>query len=150
MVKTQTSIVTSTAEAELVALVKGVCEAKGVAAVWKDMTGKEMGAIGVYTDASAAIGMTQRLGVGKVRHIDVGMLWVQQSQRSGEIDVKKVGTKSNPADVFTKHVPGEVVWRHLTTLGFESRQGRAEAAVKLVEVPQESVMEIPQDPPQVR
>ena len=45
--KTQTSIVTSTAEAELVALVKGVCEAKGVAAVWKDMTGREMGAIGV-------------------------------------------------------------------------------------------------------
>ena len=108
-----------------------------------------MGAIGVYTDASAAIGMTQRLGVGKVRHIDVGMLWVQQSQRTGEIDVKKVDTRSNPADVFTKHVPGEVVWRHLTTLGFESRQGRAEAAVKLVEVPQESVMEIPQDLPQV-
>ena len=57
--KTQHNIVLSTAEAELVALVKGVCEAKGVAAIMRDMTGRESGAIGVYTDASAAIGMTQ-------------------------------------------------------------------------------------------
>ena len=99
----------------------------------KDMTGKDMGAIGGYTDASATIGIAQRLGVGKVRHIDVGMLWVQQNQRNGEIDVRKVGTRSNPADVFTKHVPGEVVWRHLSAIGFESREGRAEVAVELVE-----------------
>ena len=117
--KTQANIVLSTAEAELVALVKGVCEAKGVAAVMKDMTDKDAGAIGVYTDASAAKGMAQRLGVGKVRHIDVGMLWVQQNQRAGEIDIQKVGTKSNPADVFTKHVPGEVVWRQGRAKGFE-------------------------------
>ena len=130
--KTQHNIVLSTAEAELVALVKGVCEAKGVAAVIRDMTGSATGAIGVYTDASAAIGMAQRLGVGKVRHIDVGMLWVQQSQRKGEINVEKVGTKSNPADVFTKHVPGEVMWKHLESIGFENREGRAEVAVDLV------------------
>ena len=111
---------------------KGVCEAKGVAAIMKDMTGEGQGAIGVYTDASAAIGMAQRLGVGKVRHIDVGILWVQQNLREGDIEVEKVSTKSNPADVFTKHVPGEVVWRHLTRIGFESREGRAEAAVELV------------------
>merc|ERR1712051_224395 len=98
------------------------------------MVGKDPGAIGVFTDASAAIGIVQRTGVGKVRHIDVGMLWVQQNQKTGEIEVEKVGTKQNPADIFTKHVPGEVVWRHLTAMGFEDRQGRAEAAVKLVRV----------------
>ena len=130
--KTQHNIVLSTAEAELVALVKGVCEAKGVASVVKDLTGKDTGAIGVYTDASAAIGMAQRLGVGKVSHIDVGMLWIQQNQRAGEIDVKKVGTKVNPADVFTKHVPGEVMWKHLSGIGLENREGRSEVAVELV------------------
>ena len=93
--KTQHNIVFSTAEAELVAMVKGICEAKGVAAVMKDMIGEDSGAIGVYTDASAAIGMAQRLGVGKEWHIDVSILWVQQNQREGEIDVKKVGTKTN-------------------------------------------------------
>ena len=104
------------------AIVKGACEAKGVASVIKDMTDEDAGKVGIYTDASAAIGIAQRLGVGKVRHIDVGMLWVQQNQRAGEIDVKKIGTKVNPADVFTKHVPGEVMWKHLKSIGFESRE----------------------------
>ena len=45
--KTQCAIVTSTAEAELVALVKGTSEAKGVANIMKDMVGKEAGKIGV-------------------------------------------------------------------------------------------------------
>ena len=72
--KTQSGIVLSTAEAELVALVKGVSEAKGVAAIWKDMTGRDMGAIGVYTDASAAIALPEglspsRLHTGALTHV---------------------------------------------------------------------------------
>ena len=57
---------------------------------------------------------------------------LSENLREGEIEVDKVNTKSNPADVFTKHVPGEVVWSHLTAMGFESREGRAEAAAELV------------------
>ena len=116
----------------MVALVKGTNEAKGVANVVEDLTGKEVGRIGVYTDASAAIGMVQRKGAGKVRHIDVGMLWIQQHCRSGKVDVKKVAGKSNPADIFTKAVPAEVMWGHMGAIGFESREGRSEAAVELV------------------
>ena len=130
--RTQASIVLSTAEAELVALVKGACEAKGVASVIKDITGRESGKVGIYTDASAAIGMVQRQGTGKVRHIDVGMLWIQQNQKDGEIQVEKVDGKVNPADMFTKHVPAEVMWKHMLSIGFESREGRVEAAVELV------------------
>merc|ERR1712020_220373 len=55
--KTQTNITTSTAEAELVALVKGTCEAKGVANVVQDLTGEDIRKVGVYTDARAAIGI---------------------------------------------------------------------------------------------
>ena len=130
--KTQANIVLSTAEAELVAIVKGACEAKGVTSVIKDMTGKEAGKVGIYTDASAAIGIVQRQGVGKLRHIDVGMLWIQQNQKSGEVSVDKVDGRYNPADMFTKHVPAEVMWRHMKAIGFEDREGRAAAAVDLV------------------
>ena len=97
----------------------------------RDLTGEDIGKIGVYTEASAAIGIAQRRGSGKVRHIDVGMLWIQQNQRAGEVDIQKVETKRNPADVFTKHVPAEVVWRHLGSMGFEDRQGKAELAVEV-------------------
>ena len=130
--KTQHSIVTSTAEAELVALVKGTSEGKGVASIIRDMSGREAGKIEVYTDASAAIGITQRQGVGKTRHIDVGMLWIQQSVKKGEVNIGKVEGTLNPADIFTKAVPAEVMWRHMEAIGFENREGRAEAAVEVV------------------
>ena len=130
--KTQASVVLSTAEAELAALVKGACEAKGIASIIKDMTNKESGKIGIYTDASAAIGMVQRQGAGKVRHIDVGMLWIQQHQKQEEVQVEKGDGRYNPADMFTKQVPGEIMWRHMTKMGFENREGRAEIAVDLV------------------
>ena len=61
------------------------------------------------------------------------MLWVQQKQRQGEIIIGKVGTKYNPADIMTKVVPIEVMWRHIVHLGFETRNGRAESAVALVD-----------------
>ena len=130
--KTQASITLSTAEAELVALVKGTCEAKGVASIMKDLVEEEVTCIGVYTDASAAIGMVQRQGMGRVRHIDVGLLWVQQHQKANTIDVRKVPGQTNPADVFTKAVPAEVMWRHVRALGFKEREGRAEEAVILL------------------
>ena len=130
--KTQSSITLSTAEAELTALVKGACEAKGIAHVMNDMTGKDGGKIGVYTDASAAMWMVQRQGTGKTRHIDVGMLWIQQNVKQGEVKVDKVASKMNPADIFTKAVPAEVMWKHMEYMGFKSREGRADSAVELV------------------
>ena len=36
----------------------------------------------LFTDAEAAIGMTQREGVGRTRHIDTGLLWIQQKERN--------------------------------------------------------------------
>ena len=77
--KTQQSIALSSGEAELVAMVRGSCEAIGVGALLRDL-GFETGRIGVYTDASAAIGMAQREGVGRTRHLDTGALWIQQKQ----------------------------------------------------------------------
>ena len=44
----------------------------------------------------------------------------------------KVAGKSNPADIFTKAVPAEVMWGHMKSMGFESREGRADASVKMV------------------
>ena len=130
--KTQHNITLSSAEAELVALVKGGCEGKGLVALMKDLGLDTPDDFDIYTDANAAIGIVQREGVGRTRHIDVNMLWVQQRQKEGEMSINKVDTKYNPADIMTKAVPIEVMWRHVTNLGFESRDGRADTAVALV------------------
>ena len=131
--KTQQNITLSSAESELVALVKGGCEGKGLVALVKDLGMNVRDEFDLYTDATAAIGMVQREGVGRTRHIDVNMLWVQQKQRDGEMSVAKVDTKYNPADIMTKAVPTEILWRHVASIGFEHRSGRAECAVELVD-----------------
>ena len=48
------------------------------------------------------------------------------------MNINKVEGVLNPADIFTKAVPAEVMWKHIEAMGFESREGRAESAVELV------------------
>ena len=38
----------------------------------------------IYADSSAALGIVQRKGCGKLRHIRVGMLWSQDEKASGD------------------------------------------------------------------
>ena len=78
--KTQQGITLSTAEAELVAIVKGCTEAIGMGELIRDLGGvNQAKSFEVLTDASAAMGDHEaRKGVGKTRHIDAGMLWTQQ------------------------------------------------------------------------
>ena len=57
----------------------------------------------VWTDSSAAIGIANRQGLGKLRHLDTHTLWLQQAVRSKRLQLKKVAGTNNPADLFTKH-----------------------------------------------
>ncbi len=41
--------------------------------------------VSVWTDAATALGMINRLGAGKLRHIQVGWLWIQEKARDKHI-----------------------------------------------------------------
>ena len=58
----------------------------------------------ILTDASAAKGIASRRGLGKIRHIEVNQLWLQDKVSSGDIEVIKVNGKTNIADPLTKYV----------------------------------------------
>ncbi len=73
---TQKSITLSSAEAELVAAVKTCTEVLGVTQMAQDW-GMEMEGR-IYVDSSAAIGIVHRRGNGKMRHVKVGTLWIQE------------------------------------------------------------------------
>ena len=66
--KTQSVIAVSSAESELYALVKTVAELLGIKSALADWGFNTAGCI--KSDASAALGIIQRQGLGKVRHID--------------------------------------------------------------------------------
>ena len=62
--------------------------AMGVQSVLRDL-GYEV-KIRIRTDASAAKGIASRRGLGKVRHIEVSQLWLQEKVTTGAIEVMKV------------------------------------------------------------
>ena len=76
--KTQGTIAQSSAESELIATVKGETEALSLISLAADM-GIELTAR-LHIDANAALGIVERRGVGRVRHLDVGTLWLQEQQ----------------------------------------------------------------------
>ena len=72
---TQAVIALSSGEAEYYSMVKGASVGLGIHAMMR-----EIGVIvhlGLRCDASAAIGIVLRRGLGRVRHIDVSQLWLQ-------------------------------------------------------------------------
>ena len=108
---TQANVSLSSGEAEYYGLVKGSSVAIGIKSMHAEM-GIHV-RIRVSTDASAAKGIASRRGLGKVRHIEVHQLWVQDKVASGEIEVRKVDGKANLADMLTKHVGSEDIRVHM-------------------------------------
>ena len=122
-------IALSSAEAELYAMVAASAESLANVAYSRDLGITKTAEI--YTDSSAALGISQRSGLGKVRHLRTQGLWVQEARQTGRLAYRKVLGSMNPADVLTKHVPAEVLHKHIGALGVEARGGRANTAPEL-------------------
>ena len=88
----------------------------------------------VCTDASAAIGIVHRVGLGRTRHIDVQFLWIQGEVQNKTVKIVKVGTADNPADVLTKNLNAETMTKHMRTMQCRADAGRAAKALQLNEM----------------
>ncbi len=123
---TQRKITLSSGEAELGAVVRGFSEVLGLQSVARDL-GVEV-TPEVHADSSAAIGICNRSGIGKVRHLAVAQLWVQDLVRSKACRLFKVLGTENPADLMTKPLARAEIDGHLGRLGLRRATGRAETA----------------------
>ena len=85
----------------------------------------------VMTDASAAIGIVQRKGLGKFRHVDVQWLWLRERMQNVTFKAAKVNGKEHAADLLTKHLSSEDMRKHLVKLGFELRSDRSDKSLKI-------------------
>ena len=123
---TQATVALSSAEAELYALTKGASQGLGMMTLLADF-GLTV-SVTVHTDASAAIGIVRRAGIGKLRHLNVRYLWVQDQVKSERLGLKKVAGADNPADIATKHLNADIMRKHLESLGVRVGGGRARSA----------------------
>ena len=127
---TQSSVTLSSGEAEFHGLVKGAAVSLGQQALFEDL-GVTV-PVRLWTDSSAAIGITSRQGLGKLRHVDTKTLWLQQAARTKRVEVRKVAGLANPADLFTKHsLSKERILELVRLLGCKYEDGRPESAPAL-------------------
>ena len=90
--------------------------------------------IKIHSDSSAAIGITRRRGLGKIRHLAVSDLWVQERLRAGDFDLVKVLGTENPADVLTKYTEKPTLFKMISKMGLGFEAGRATSAPNIAAV----------------
>ena len=125
----RTIIALSSAEAELYALLKGAAQSLGLRSMAHDFG--DGPTVGLYSDASAAIAISQRTGLGKLRHIQTQFLWLQERVSHKELSLAKDHGTANPADMLTKPLAQADLQRHLEFANLRVTGGRADASLQV-------------------
>ena len=121
----QNVIALSSGEAEYYAALKGASSALGFQSMLRDLG--MHASITLFTDSSAARGIIHRAGLGKLRHLETGYLWLQSAVKAKKLQVRKVLGTENPADLLTKHLASADMWKHLEKLRMGPEDGRSSA-----------------------
>ena len=122
---TQSTVTLSSAESELSGICKGTSVSLGLISISKDLA--LTFDLVVETDASAAIGISRRRGLGKIRHLGVADRWIQDRVRSGDLVLRKVAGSENASDILTKFVDRPLLHKPLEN---ESVQRRRESSTR--------------------
>lgn len=81
--------------------------------------------IRLYTDSAAALGIMGRPGLGKLRHLEVGYLWLQDLVAFKKIDVAKVKGIEKFAGLGTKYHRSEDIDQYVRYSRYYSEDGRS-------------------------
>ena len=117
--RTQKARALSSGEAEYYAMVTRGAEGLGMQALAEDL-GWEV-KVRVWTDSSAAKAVANRRGLGKLRHVELKWLWMQDMVKEGRIQLKTVRGDENIADHLTKPKNRVEVEAMLLKVGAEFR-----------------------------
>ena len=126
-VRTQAHVTLSSAEAELIALVKCSAELFGIRSMLKDFEVDSSG--GAYAESSAALAIAKRKGAGKLWHVSINCLWIQERVEEKQLELRKVLGTNNPADLMTKHLARQPMDGCMAQLNQHRVEGRAQAGL---------------------
>ena len=127
--KTQVNIALSCGEAEFYSMMAASSEALGLKAMTQDYE-HDLDPW-LYVDASAAIGVAQRMGLGKICHLETQSLWLQEAVRKRKIGVIKVKGTENPVELMTKFTDFATTDKLCSVVGLVIKTGRAASAPKI-------------------
>lgn len=98
--RTQHAVTLSSCEAELIAANTGATESMMVKSVLQELG--EEASVRVLVDNKGCVDFVHRTGLGRMRHIRLRQLWLQEAVRNHELTVERTTGEENVADVFTK------------------------------------------------
>ena len=127
--KSQTTVAMSTSESEFYSILGGAACALGLQSLLLDLGFTVR--VELRSDASAAISLSNRRGLGKARHICVGFLWIQEVVSSGRLVLKKINGLKNRSDLLTKHLSAPRMKELLSACGCVVLSGRHPLALSL-------------------
>ena len=90
-------------------------ESKGIVSLSRDLR-YELKPV-LATDANATEHILHRQGIGKLKHIDVAYLWMQDEITSKRLRVRRVKSKENVVALGTRPPSRAVISKHCLTLG---------------------------------
>ena len=76
-------------------------------------------------DASACKGILVRSGAGKVKHLGVRQLWVQEAVEKLKINVMKIPLEQNVADMMARGNTAKESVEHRRGMNYGVRYGRS-------------------------
>eukprot|EP00965_Chrysotila_dentata_P111409 3683513-Pleurochrysis_carterae.AAC.1 len=114
--KRQHCISLSSTEAEIVAASHTAAEVIYLRGLLAEMGREEANATPMYEDNAGAVELSkERRSCQRSRHVDRRNLKVREYVEQGSIEVRKIGTEDNVSDVFTKSLPTNVHYKHVST-----------------------------------
>lgn len=102
--RTQPVITTSSCESELLAVCLGAQEALLVANLFKELELSPQ--VNIHSDSRSALDWLNKKGVGRLKHIELRQMWVQEAVMQERLRMIFVQGADNPADLLTKVLPG--------------------------------------------
>ena len=66
-----------------------------------------------------------------MRHLDVNVLWLQETCARRDIPLHKTPGEDNPADLMTKHIGAAKIDQHVKKMNMEYKSGRSGKAAQL-------------------
>ena len=94
----------------------------GIRAMMRDW-GRELSGT-LFADSSAALAIAKRKGAGKLRHIHVSSLWIQNIQDREETEFKRILGTENSADLMIKYLTREKIGTCLVRMSQHMKERR--------------------------
>ena len=120
--RTQKQRALSSCEAEFMAIALGTQEALFIQRLVEFVFNTSFD-MNVWSDNSSGRRLCKKRGPGRVRHLDLRMLFVQDLVENKQLCVGSISGDRNPADVLTKILRETGLRKHFSVIGLEGAAG---------------------------